>query len=118
VRDDLQGTAAAQRARSGHALLFTATGIDNYLAERSGPWHPGANENFNGLIRQFFEGTDLSIHSHAHVAHIMDELITRPAQETARYRTPKQALHAENGLPRVAFKSLDRRPRQSELCYH
>jgi len=61
------------------------------------------------------KGTDLSIHSHAHVAQVMEELNTRP-RKLLRYRTPKQALHAENRPPTVTFKSLNRRVKQPERC--
>ena len=106
-----QGTEMAR-----HLELAAATGIDIYFAERSSPWQRGANENFNGLLRQYFpKGTDLSIHSHAHVAHVMEELNTRP-RKLLGYRTPKQALHAENRPPTVTFKSLDKRPKKPERC--
>ncbi len=106
-----QGTEMAR-----HQELAAATGIDIYFAERSSPWQRGANENFNGLLRQYFpKGTDLSVHSHVQVARIMEELNTRP-RKLLGYRTPKQALHAENSPPKVAFKSLDRRPKQPERC--
>jgi IS30 family transposase len=106
-----QGTEMAR-----HQELAATTGIDIYFAERSSPWQRGANENFNGLIRQYFpKGTDLSIHSHSRVAHVVEELNTRP-RKLLGYRTPKQALHAENRPPTVAFKSLDRRPKQPERC--
>jgi IS30 family transposase len=45
------------------------------------------------------------------------ELNTRP-RKLLGYRTPKQALHAENRPPTVAFKSLDNRPKQLERCNH
>jgi IS30 family transposase len=106
-----QGTEMAR-----HLELAAATGIDIYFAERSSPWQRGANENFNGLLRQYFpKGTDLSIHSHAHVAHVMEELNTRP-RKLLGYRTPKQALHAEKRPPTVTFKSLDKRPKNLERC--
>lgn len=71
-----------------HRELAAATGVAIYFAERSSPWQRGANENFNGLARQFFpKGTDLSVHSPAHVEGVMLELNTRP-RKTLGYQTP------------------------------
>jgi IS30 family transposase len=59
--------------------------------------------------------SDLSIHSHTRVAHVMEELNTRP-RKLLGYHTPKQALHAETRPSTVAFKSLDKRPKKLERC--
>ncbi len=62
-----------------HRELAAATGMTIYFAERSSPWQRGANENVNGLVRQFYpEGTDRSAHSAAHVTAVMEHLNTRP----------------------------------------
>jgi transposase, IS30 family len=37
-----------------HRDLATATRLAIYFAERSSPWQRGANENYNGLLRQYF----------------------------------------------------------------
>lgn len=71
-----------------HQELAAATGLDIYFAERSSPWQRGANENFNGLARQFFpKNTDLSRHSHEHVAAVTRLLNERP-RKTLGYQTP------------------------------
>jgi IS30 family transposase len=87
-----QGTEMAR-----HQDLAAATGIDIYFAERCSPWQRGANENFNGLARQYFpKGTDLSVHSDAHVATVTKELNARP-RKTLGYLTPAARFRAEWG---------------------
>lgn len=71
-----------------HQELAAATGLRIYFAERSSPWQRGANENFNGLARQYFpKGTDLSVHSEVHVKQVCVELNSRP-RKSLGYLTP------------------------------
>lgn len=88
-----QGTEMAR-----HHELAAATGLKIYFAERSSPWQRGANENFNGLARQFFpKNTDLSVHSHEHVNSITRLLNERPRKSlgfqtpASRFRTAARA---------------------------
>jgi transposase, IS30 family len=84
-----QGTEMAR-----HQDLAAATGLKIYFAERSSPWQRGANENFNGLARQFFpKNTDLSLHSHEHVNTITRLLNDRP-RKTLGYQTPAARFRA------------------------
>jgi IS30 family transposase len=78
-----------------HRDLAATTGVKVYFAERCSPWQRGANENYNGLLRQYFpKGTDLSVHSDAHVGAVMHELNTRP-RKTLGYDTPAARFRAE-----------------------
>jgi transposase, IS30 family len=84
-----QGTEMAR-----HQDLAAATGLKIYFAERSSSWQRGANENFNGLARQFFpKNTDLSLHSHEHVNTITRLLNDRP-RKTLGYQTPAARFRA------------------------
>ncbi len=81
-----------------HRELAHATGVAIFFAERSSPWQRGANENFNGLARQYFpKSTDLSVHSDAHVTAVVKELNTPATQGTRRpehHRTASEQRHA------------------------
>lgn len=78
-----------------HQELAAATGLRIYFAERSSPWQRGANENSNGLARQYFpKGTDLSVHSEDHVKQVCAELNTRP-RKSLGYLTPAASFRAE-----------------------
>ncbi len=78
-----------------HRELADATGVKIFFAERSSPWQRGANENFNGLARQYFpKGTDLSGHNAGHVAAVVHELNTRPRKGLG-YCTPHARFRAE-----------------------
>ena len=84
---------------SSHAKFTLASGVPVYFAERSSPWQRGANENFNGLARQYFpKGTDLARHSSQHVANVTRELNERP-RKSLDYDTPAARLDAELDTP-------------------
>ncbi len=71
-----------------HQELTAATGVPVFFAERSSPWQRGANENYNGLVRQYFpKGTNLAVHPPVHVAYVTAELNDRP-RKALGYDTP------------------------------
>lgn len=62
-----------------HLEITAATGATVYFGDAGSPWQRGSNENTNRLLRQYFpKGSDLSVHSRAHLARVQEELNHRP----------------------------------------
>ena len=72
----------------GHKNFTVATDIKIFLCDPSSPWQRGSNENTNRLLREYFpKGTDISMHSQAHLNKVARQLNERP-RKTLNYRTP------------------------------
>ena len=75
-----------------HERLTQSIGLEVYFALPYRSWQRGTNENFNGLLRQFFpKGTDFSRISHQEVARV-EKLINERPRKRLDYRSPAEVL--------------------------
>lgn len=79
-----------------------SVGLDVYFADPYAAWQRGANENINGLLREFFpKGTDFRHVSHRTVAKATRLINNRP-RKCLNYRTPAEVLST---IPGVALRN-------------
>jgi transposase, IS30 family len=77
---------------AAHQRIERAAQIDIYFARPYHAWERGANESFNGLVRQFFpKGTDFTHISPLEVKYVLNLLNDRPRKRLG-YKTPREIL--------------------------
>lgn len=77
---------------AGHRTITRQTKLAVYFARPYHSWERGCNENFNGLLRQYFpKGTDFTRIAASEVEHVLDQLNDRPRMRLG-YRTPREVI--------------------------
>lgn len=77
----------------GYKQIEETTGVICYFANPHHPWERGSNENFNGLLRQYFpKGKSLSYIGSVKVLAISNKLNNRPRKRLG-FKTPKECLY-------------------------
>ncbi|GFO54308.1 transposase InsI for insertion sequence element IS30A [Geomonas sp. Red276] len=72
--------------------LEAQTGLTTYFCDAHSPWQRGTNENFNGLLRQYFpRGTTFRSVKEEAVQKAVDRLNNRP-RKCLDYRTPAEVF--------------------------
>ncbi len=80
---------------SRHQAINRALGSKSYFAHPYQSWERGANENMNGLLRQYFpKGQSMTPLTHHQIRNAVERLNNRP-RKCLGYRTPNQVFNEE-----------------------
>lgn len=86
----------------GYRALEQVSGVRCYFAYPHHPWERGSNENFNGLLRQYFrKGKSLAHVRQSDCNHVTAKLNQRPRKRYG-FQTPAQRLHQLSGVLHLA----------------
>ena len=81
---------------AGHKAIAQALCAKFYFAHPYASWERGANENANGLVRQYLpKGADFTAVTDAELAHIMQRLNTRP-RKCLDMKTPNEVFFGKH----------------------
>ena len=82
----------------GYRAIEEATGVASFFAYPHHPWERGSNENFNGLLRQYFpKRRSLARVRQADCDRVADKLNNRPRKRYG-FQTPTQRLQQLSGV--------------------
>ncbi|WP_373277716.1 IS30 family transposase [Curtobacterium ammoniigenes] len=83
-----------QGTMARHLDIAKGLGAPVFFCDSHSPWQRGSNENMKGLLRDYFpKGTDLAVHSPAHLLAAENEINRRPRNALAD-RTPAELFEA------------------------
>lgn len=86
-----------------HKVISTGLNVNFYFAKPYHSWERGANENTNGLIRQYFpKGSSFENISNEDVQRVQDILNNRPRKKL-KFLTPNEFLLLNLSNKKVAF---------------
>ena len=87
-----------------HETIASTLEIDYYFANPYCSWERGANENLNGLVRQYFpKGSDFSLITKQQVKNVVEKLNNRP-RKRHQFRSPNEVyLQLLNNNQEFAF---------------
>ena len=81
---------------AGHKAIAQALRAKFYFAHPYASWERGANENANGLVRQYLpKGADFTAVTDAELAHIMQRLNSRP-RKCLDMKTPNEVFFGKH----------------------
>lgn len=76
-----------------YKIIEDMFGVICYFANPHAPWERGCNENFNGLLRQYFpKGYSLAYIGKAKTQFVSEQLNNRPRKRLG-FKTPKEVLY-------------------------
>jgi IS30 family transposase len=104
LKDELKTiTADNGKEFAGHQRIAQELGVDFYFAKPYHSWERGANENTNGLIRQYFKkGSSFENVTHQQVSYVQDKLNNRPRKKLG-YLSPNEFYKINFLNHKVAF---------------